>query len=148
MMTAYLSIGNMRLRLVVLLFAVVVALSGCSGPKRLASLTGKVTYKGKPVSVGAIYFHGQAGELAMGNLTEDGSFVATDLPVGEVRVSLKVQDPGVYAQQLKGPQSLDKAKPKEGDKVTSIPNNFSDPATSGLVYTLTPSTTTLDVAIE
>ena len=37
----------------------------------------------------------------MGNLNEDGSFVATDLPIGEVRVSLKVQDPGVYAQQLK-----------------------------------------------
>jgi hypothetical protein len=84
---------------------------GCSSPKRLATLTGKVTYKGKPVSVGAIYFHGPADELAMGNLQEDGSFTATDLPIGVVKVSLRVQDPGVYAQQLKG-QGASLEKPK------------------------------------
>lgn len=147
-MTARLSTVTGNWKAALALFAALAVLTGCSGPKRLASLSGKVTYKGKPVSVGAVYFHGPAGELAMGNLKEDGSFVATDLPIGEVRVSLKVQDPGIYAQQLKSPPSLDPGKSENGDRVTSLPNKFADPASSGLAYTLTPSTTTLEIAIE
>jgi hypothetical protein len=115
----------------------------------LATLTGKVTYQGKPVSVGAIYFHGPAGEVAMGNLTDTGTFVATDIPVGEVRVSLRVQDPGVYSQQLQGAGGRGaKTRPKDEDKVTSVPAKYSDPATSGLAYTITPGLTALDVTIE
>jgi hypothetical protein len=123
--------------------------TGCSSPKRLATLTGKVTYKGKPVAVGAIYFHGPADELAMGNLRDDGSYTATDLPIGVVKVSLRVQDPGVYAQKLKGQgPSLEKPNTEDLDKVTSLPHQYSDPATSGLSYTLSPATATLDIAIE
>jgi hypothetical protein len=134
------------LALIVVAMGVVI---GCSSPKRLATLTGKVTYKGKPVSVGAIYFHGPADEMAMGNLQEDGSFTATDLPIGAVKVSLRVQDPGVYAQKLKGQgASLEKPTAKDIDKVTSLPHQYSDPNTSGLTYTLTPTTTTLDITIE
>jgi hypothetical protein len=137
-------------RIVLALFVIAVGLApGCSSQKRLATLTGKVTYKGKPVSVGAIYFHGPADELAMGNLQEDGSFTATDLPIGVVRVSLRVQDPGVYTQQLKGQgPSIEKPKTKDGDKVTSLPHQYSDPETSGLSYTIAPTTTTLDITIE
>ncbi len=136
--------------MVLVSFVAVVSIAlGCSSPKpKLATLSGKVTYKGKPVSVGAIYFHGPADELAMGNLQEDGTFTATDLPIGQVRVSLRVQDPGVYAQQLKAPATLEMPKSKDGDKVTSLPNQYSDPATSGLTYTIDPTTTTLDITIE
>jgi len=85
----------------------------------------------------------------MGNLQEDGTFTATDLPIGQVRVSLRVQDPGVYAQQLKDQvTTLEKPKAKPSDKVTSLPNQYSDPATSGLTYTIDPTTTTLDITIE
>jgi len=76
-------------------------------------------------------------------------FTATDLPIGEVRVSLRVQDPGVYSQQLKQQgQTLDRPKTTDSDKITSLPNQYSDPATSGLKYKITPELTTLDIAIE
>ena len=33
--------------------------------------------------MGAIYFHGEDNQVGMGNIGEDGSFTATDVPVGE-----------------------------------------------------------------
>jgi hypothetical protein len=136
-------------RLAFLLLAGLAAGPGCSSPKT-ATIHGKVTYKGAPVSVGAIYFHGAGDRLAMGNLAEDGSFTATDVPLGEVRVSLQVRDPGAYAQQMqdsaKAPPGKNKGDAPRG--VTSIPPKYADPNTSGLTYLIDAKTSDIDVKLE
>jgi hypothetical protein len=132
-----------------LLLAALVAGPGCSS-KKTATIHGRVTYKGNPVAMGAVYFHGSDNQMAMGNLKEDGSFTATDVPVGEVRVSLQVRNPGAYAQQLNSSANDPMAKPKGGapPAVASIPAKYADPNTSGLKYPIDSQTTEIDVKLE
>ena len=130
------------------LLAVLVAAQGCSARK--TTIHGTVTYKGAPVSVGAIYFHGPDNRMAMGNLAEDGTFTATDVPLGEVRVSLQVRDPGAYTRQMRDPTNRPTGNPKGGAApgVTSVPAKYADPDTSGLKYQIDSRTRELEVTLE
>jgi hypothetical protein len=133
-------------RLGYLLLILLVVAAGCSSKKK-TTIRGKVTYKGEPVSVGAIYFHGESDQVGMGNISKDGSFTATDVPVGEVRVSLQVRDPGAYAQQMAGSG----ADPKPGAApagVTSLPAKYSDPKTSGVTFRIDATTKEIEVKLE
>lgn len=97
--------------------------SGCSRPTT-STFHGTVSHQGQPVRSGVIYFLGPAPQMqmgmGMGTVHDDGTYTATDVPVGEVRVSF--QAPG-------------------------LPARYADPNKSELVYTITPGTTSLDIAI-
>ena len=97
------------------------ALTGCSGPAT-STFHGKVTYRGRPVTSGVIYFLGPAPDMrmGMGTIHDDGTYTATDVPVGEVRVAF--QAPG-------------------------LPAEVADPNTSPLVYTIKSGTTALDIEV-
>ena len=96
-------------------------LSGCGKPQT-ATFHGTVSCEGRPVPEGLIYFLGPAPEMrmGMGTIQDNGTYIATDVPVGEVRVSLKA--PGV-------------------------PAKYGDPNKSELVYTITPEMTSLDIEV-
>jgi hypothetical protein len=122
---------------------------GCSGGPKTTTLNGTVTYKGAPVTMGAIYFHGPDNRVAMGNITEDGHFTATDVPLGEVRVSLQVRDPGAYNQQMQGTAANPTPKPGSGHStVTRIPPKYADPNTSGLQYPIDATTKQIEVKLD
>src|SRR4051795_12679173 len=99
-------------------------LAGTAGGSKPATSTfhGTVTYRGEPVTSGVIYFLGPAPkmQMGMGTIRDDGTYVATDVPVGEVRVSFQV--------------------PK-------LPAKYADPNTSGLVYAITSGMASLDIAV-
>jgi hypothetical protein len=96
------------------------ALVGCGKPT--STFRGKVTFHGRPLTSGVIYFLGPAPQMrmGMGTIHDDGTYVATDVPVGEVRVSF--QAPG-------------------------LPAKYGDPNRSELVYEITSGMTSLDVEI-
>jgi hypothetical protein len=95
-------------------------LTGCSNPTT-STFHGSVSYRGQPLKSGVIYFLGPAPQMRMGMGTiHEGTYTATDVPVGEVRVSFQV--PG-------------------------LPKKYADPNKSDLVYTITPDMTSLDVTI-
>lgn len=108
---------QLRLACVVLLLA---ALAGCSKPS--STFHGKVSLGGKPLKSGVIYFLGPAPkmQMGMGTIYDDGTYTATDVPVGEVRVSF--QAPGV-------------------------PAKYADPNKSELVYSIGSDTSELDIEI-
>ena len=97
------------------------ALAGCSR-SGTSTFHGKVSYGDQPVTSGVIYFLGPAPDMrmGMGTIHDDGTYTATDVPVGQVRVSF--QAPGV-------------------------PRQFADPNTSSLVYTITSGMTSLDIRV-
>jgi hypothetical protein len=107
----------LRLTCVIVLLVV---FTGCGKPT--STFHGKVSVRGQPVRSGVIYFLGPAPkmQMGMGTIHDDGTYVATDVPVGEVRVSF--QAPGVPAQ-------------------------YADPNKSQLIYTITGDTTSLDLEI-
>jgi hypothetical protein len=97
------------------------ALTGCSGPTT-STFHGTVTYRGRPVTSGVIYFLGPAPDMrmGMGTIHDDGTYSATDVPVGEVRVAFQAP---------------------------SLPPEFADLNKSPLVYTIKSGTTSLDIEI-
>jgi hypothetical protein len=100
---------------------VICVFTGCSRPTT-STFHGTVTYNGKPVTSGVIYFLGPAPgmQMGMGTIHDDGTYTATDVPVGEVRVSF--QAPG-------------------------LPNRFADPNTSTLVYTISAKMSELNITV-
>ena len=115
--------------------------SGCGKPRRaVVTLNGTVTYKGAPVVAGAIYLHSEDNRVAMGPIHDDGTFIATEVPVGEVRISFQFKG-GSNSKDMYG--SVDKAK-----GVTSLPAKYSDPNTSDLKYTITEGMQKLDLKLD
>jgi hypothetical protein len=100
--------------------AALALLSGCG--KQTSTFHGTVSCGGKPLRSGVIYFLGPAPEMrmGMGTIQDDGKYTATDVPVGEVRVSF--QAPGV-------------------------PEKYTDPHNSDLVYTITRGMSSLDIEV-
>ena len=98
-----------------------VVLSGCS-KQTTSTFHGTVSFRGQPLRFGVIYFLGPAPEMrmGMGTIHDDGSYTATDVPVGEVRVSF--QAPG-------------------------LPAKYGDPNQSEMLYTIPPRMTSLDIAV-
>lgn len=111
----------MRTRWLAIVVVSLVGLSGCGG-RPTSTFTGRVTFRGQPVTSGVIYFLGPAPkmQMGMGTIRDDGTYVATDVPVGEVRVSLQAPN---------------------------LPAKYSDPNKSELVYTIAADTRSLDVVI-
>jgi hypothetical protein len=57
-------------------------LSGCGGPK-VAQVTGRVIYGGKPVTGGKIMFYPESGRMALGNIGLDGRYKLTTFQPGD-----------------------------------------------------------------
>jgi hypothetical protein len=66
-----------------------ILLSGCREPSDTVSVTGKVTYRGQPLTNGAVMFFPPTGRPSAVALSEDGSYSA-DLPPGEYTVTINV----------------------------------------------------------
>jgi len=109
---------NLALRCATLALAV---MPGCSKPTT-ATFHGTVSYRGQPVKSGVIFFLGPAPQMqmGMGTIHDDGRYSATDVPVGEVRVSF--QAPG-------------------------LPAKYGEPNKSEMIYTITSTMTSLDIAV-
>lgn len=66
---------------------------GPSGPKRdYAAVTGTVTYKGKPLEMGTVYFQPDVGPFVSGEIQPDGSYALRGV-VGENIVLIVSRDP-------------------------------------------------------
>lgn len=137
----------------VLAVVATVALQGCS--KRSgsgATVQGKVTYKGEPVTGGAIAFHpSDGGTPYQGSLKADGTFVFADVPLGDVKVTVDTE--GI--KSISGnPYPTDKMpggkKPPKDVAKSSGPEGLN----SGMTYVKIPAkyakagTTTLTATIE
>jgi hypothetical protein len=98
-----------------------VVLSGCGRPAT-STFHGAVSFRGQRLNSGVIYFLGPAPQMrmGMGTICDDGTYTATDVPVGEVRVSF--QAPG-------------------------LPAKYGDPNKSELTYTITSGMNSLDISV-
>ncbi|AMV28151.1 hypothetical protein VT84_27340 [Gemmata sp. SH-PL17] len=62
--------------------------AGCS-KKQAAIVRGTVTYKGAALKTGTITFHGADKEVASAAIQPDGSYTCTDVPMGDVKVTVE-----------------------------------------------------------
>lgn len=104
--------------------------TGCGGGMPMGKVTGKVTFKGRPVGEGTVRFQPKLGPAAAGPLSSDGSYeLTTKTPhdgtvVGSHTVTIQPLMP--FNMDMESRKIISKPK------AIPIPEKYRDPATSGL----------------
>jgi hypothetical protein len=120
------------------------------------NVTGKVTFRGKPVYTGSVIIVGKDGVAAAGPIETDGTYVVQKAPVGEVTVGVVSKDP-VYlhrisqlrssrtpipASALSTPTGLDRKK------WFPIPKEYEEPVRSGLSLSIKKGDNQYDIELK
>jgi len=134
--------------------------AGCSSK---GTITGKVTYKGKPLPVGTVMFVSEQGEGTVTADIQDGEYKAMKVPTGPAKIAVytppsqsppaqymaKMIPPKEVLQQLAPDKSSeDIAKSAQKPKSVPIPEKFHDPNTSGLKYTVKRGLQVYDIDLQ
>jgi len=122
--------------LIAVFFAGTFCAIGCS--TRVASVSGKVTYKGEPLPAGSIVLHSKEGtQTYSGTIRPDGTFTITGAARGTMVVTIDnswlKNEEGMKAQGV-DPKMLEKMMPKDQGMYLAIPAKYADPKTSPLVW--------------
>ncbi len=132
----------------------VLPLAACGG-KKTGVVTGKVTFKEKPLNAGSVVFYGEDGRVDSGNIDSDGSYRINRAPVGNVTVTVTVPPDVAARPPTKAPG--DRARPHPGDKekpppsevkAVQIPKKYSDKKSSGLLFTVTTGEQTIPIELK
>ena len=139
--------------------------AGCRTSLTPAKVTGKVTYKGEPVKGGEIAFHSDQGTYRS-SIGQDGSYDISDLPVGEMTVTVdteflnpdkKQQIPGgargmaSMNERLKAERAAGRGPASREDQLaryTKIPVKYSNPASTDLKTKLEKGKQTRDFELK
>jgi hypothetical protein len=119
-------------------------LAGCGGPPG-ATVGGKVTYQGKPLNSGRVYFNVGGGKAVRSALIQtDGSYSVEGLPEGQAQLAVVVppaprampNDPTAPAVQAPAVAPVE------------IPAKYEKVETSGLTYQVKMGEHSHDIALE
>lgn len=144
-----------------LLCGFMVFLYGCSNKNSNApaKVSGKITYQGNAIKAGTMALHTPDGTAYPANISEDGTYSATDIPEGEMTVTVDTShlDPA----KKPAPQSRDgdrrskmmqqrtaEAPAVEKQPFTKIPEKYSNPKTSPLTVKLTSGRNVHDINLD
>jgi hypothetical protein len=127
-------------------------LSGCGGGREAATVSGTVTYKGKPLPAGKVSFWGPNDQIASALIAEDGSYEATDVPLGLVKIAVSTPPPPppeIEKAAREGKRRFGKGKLLTAPINTIvIPEKYSSPAKSGLSLTVTEGSQPFSIELK
>lgn len=124
-------------------FAVAFVLGGC-GEAPTGDVSGKVMFRGNPLTFGTIAFINQNGRTVSAAVRE-GTYHIAKAPVGLAKITVHVSPspvPIVRPDQIKSMASSQPQKPS-----ASIPQRYQDSNRSGLTYTVVAGQQTFDVTL-
>ena len=133
-----------RMRSVFVLLSL--AATGCAGQ---GDVSGKVSYKGKPLVWGTVQFEGSDNQIRQANINSDGTYVIRGVAVGQAKVAVSSINPQSSDFQMR--QVEGKPPPKPRPKVQGwfpIPEKYDTPYKSGLVYTIKRGENTFDIELQ
>ncbi len=106
------------------------------------NVSGKVTYKNKPLNAGTVTFIGQNNAVLTSVITDDGRYSISKCPVGEVKITISTPAVGVGVERAKmDPGKMGGAPAGVGETVkpvahVTVPSDYNSPETSKLTYTV------------
>lgn len=133
---------------------------GCASK---ATITGTVTYKGKPIPSGSITFTPESGAPLVNAPIRDGKYTAESVPTGDAKVSITSLYMNRSSSPMMDPNKRDKlAPPKDAPPEAQkayqrtpefkpglkIPEKYTDPEQSGLSYTVQRGSQTKDFNLD
>ena len=141
-------VGRTAVAAVLLVFAV-----GCGGR---GDVSGKVTYKGKPLVWGTVQFEGSDGILKQGNINSDGTYSVQGVKTGEAKVAVSSVNPNSSDFQPRLAENRERLEegrtpPPSRPQVKgwfSIPEKYDTPHKSGLVYPIKSGVNTIDIELK
>jgi hypothetical protein len=147
--------------LVPLLLAAAALGCGSRNAATAAKVSGKVRYNGNLVTAGTITFHTFDGNQTGCAISGDGSYVQTDMPVGEATITVETESARPRDQEAytggrgggtKGAQTFSPAPQgasnSGGGTYTKIPDKYAKVETSGLKKTLTKGSNSYDIELK
>jgi len=140
---AWCSLRRLRVGVAVLL---AFAATGCA---RQGDVSGKISYKGKPLVWGTVQFEGSDNLLRQANINSDGTYTVRGVAVGQSKIavsSINPQSSDFQTRQVEG-----RPPPKPRPKVQGwfpIPDKYDAPYKSGLVYTVKRGENTYDIELQ
>ena len=117
------------------------------GCQSRGNVSGKVTFKNKPVVFGTVLIHGKDG-LRQGNIAPDGRFTVVGVAIGEARVAVNSPSPkSIELYPNKNPKYKQAPYP-DVPGWFAIPKKYEDVSTSGLSYTIKGGSNTIDLDLN
>src|SRR5262249_45419644 len=117
------------------LMVLLLTVTGC-GPYT-GSVSGTVTFKGKPLPGGMVTFSHSDGRFSYGKIAGDGSYSTPNAPAGEVKIGVATQPPLIPGSKV-GPLG----------PYVPIPIRYKDAETSGLTFTIQRGEQTHNINLE
>jgi hypothetical protein len=132
-----------------------IGLVGCAkNPHAPASISGKISINGQPIRAGTMRFHTKAGN-AYGaaydaSINNDGTYSATDIPEGELVITVETESISPQKKAPKGGEATKRAKagivqppppgmaapPDLSTLYVKVPDTYANPNTSPLTVTV------------
>jgi hypothetical protein len=119
---------------------------GCGGR---GDVSGKVTYKGKPLVWGTVQIEGSDKLVKQGNISSDGTYNVQGVAAGEAKVAVNSLDPTSAAFQAR--QSPNAPTPKRRPEIKGwfpIPEQYQDLSKPKLSYTVKSGQNTIDIELK
>lgn len=137
-------------------FVLVAALIGCGGTNMVpAKISGNISYKGKPIKGGQMFFVTTDGQSYPATISSDGTYQCNDLPIGEMIITVSTEsvsgtkaDPGANTTQGKMYMKLQTQRPgpsggggggtppPKEDLYVKIPEKYKNAKTSPITHVL------------
>jgi hypothetical protein len=119
------------------------------------NVSGKVTYNnGTPLPGGTICFFGPGGKVTRAKIQGNGTYAATDVPVGPVKVAVAPATPprrrlgksrSPFAKEGGAEEAAEESPSK---KYVKVPKKYLNPDTSELKLTVVPGDQPFDVDVK
>jgi hypothetical protein len=142
-----------RLTYLLLFGGLVFLVSGCSRP--VGSVTGKVTYQGKPLKGGTVSFASTEGRQSFSaSIADDGSYTIPNLVGGSYKVCVETESlkppPGVKAGMGPG-QNRSPAAARTAEnlkKYVQIPDKYSSADKTDITYEFKGGSETYNIELK
>ncbi len=126
--------------------------AGCGGNPADARVivTGTVMYKNQALTSGTVKFYNAKSEqISSANLQADGVFNATDIPMGDIKVTVETAGNSIGISGGKAPLST---PPMPGEtpagKSIAIPAKYKAVETSGLNYNISATNKKIEIKLD
>jgi hypothetical protein len=111
-----------------------------------------VTYKGAVLTSGKVTFYGPNNRAASAPIREDGSYEATNVPLGPVKVTVDTPPPPppeVVKAAKQGKRRFERGNPITlPENTVSIPKKYSNPEQSGFSLTVIEGSQPFDIDLK